>query len=132
MLLLYVLTFLIHFICTDVRAAPRHFYSARLCGRALFHQHTIEKLFQLSQAAVQDPSLLPEAQRLQGIVARADATIAKASIAGTKALLARLYGYGGAPRRPLPPIAPGAVQALWEHPHTQELVRIERELSGKA
>ena len=131
MLLLYVLTFLIHVICTDVRAAPRHFYSARLCGRALYHQHTIEKLFQLSQAAVQDPSLLPEAQRLQGIVARADFTVAKTGIAGTKALLEKLYGYGGLTRRPLPPIEPEAAAALWEHPHTQDIVRVERELSGK-
>lgn len=75
---------------------------------------------------------MPEAQRLQGIAARADFTIAKASIAGTKALLEKLYGYGGNPRRPLPPIEAEAVAALWEHPHTQEIVRIERELSGKA
>ena len=75
---------------------------------------------------------MPEAQRLQGIAARADFTIAKASIAGTKALLEKLYGYGGNPRRPLPPIEAEAVAALWEHPHTQEIVRIERDLSGKA
>ena len=78
-----------------------------------------------------DPSLLPEAQRLQGIVARADFTIAKASISGTKALLEKLYGYGGTTRRPLPPIAPEVAASLWAHPHTEELVRMERELSGK-
>ena len=74
---------------------------------------------------------MAEAQRLQGIIARGDYTIAKASIAGTKYLLEKLYGYGGAPRRPLPPMEKGAGEALWEHPHTQDLVRIERELSGK-
>lgn len=75
--------------------------------------------------------MLPEAQRLQGIVARADFTIAKAGIAGTKGLLEKLYGYGGNPRRPLPPIEADALTALWEHPHTKELIALERELSGK-
>lgn len=65
-------------------------------------------------------------------MARADFTIAKASISGTKALLDKLYGYGGCPRKPLPPIEPEAVSALWEHPHTQDIVHIERELAGKA
>ena len=83
-------------------------------------------------ASLSDPSLLPEAQRLQGIVADADHTIAKASIAGTKALLERLYGYGGNPRKPLPPIDPQATVTLWEHPHTQALVKLEREFSGKS
>ena len=89
-------------------------------------------MFDISEKAKADPSGLPEAQRLQGIVARADFTIAKTGIAGTKFLLEKLYGYGGACRKPLPPIEPGVATALWEHPHTQELVQIERELSGKA
>lgn len=89
------------------------------------------KLFELSEAAVKDPSLLPEAQRVQGIVARGDFTIAKASIAGTKFLLEKLYGYGGAPRRPLLPTEPEVAEALWAHPHVQDLVKLERELSGK-
>ncbi|KAL0960824.1 hypothetical protein HGRIS_005843 [Hohenbuehelia grisea] len=93
--------------------------------------HALAKLFELSAAALKDPSLLPEAQRLQGIIARGDFTIAKASIAGTKYLLEKLYGYGGLPRKPLPPIDPDAAQTLWEHSHTQDLVRVERELSGK-
>jgi 4-hydroxy-2-oxoglutarate aldolase len=89
------------------------------------------KLFELSNASVSDPSLLPEAQRIQGIVARGDYTIAKASIAGTKFLLEKLYGYGGLPRKPLPPISSTAADALWAHPHVQELIKLERELSGK-
>lgn len=80
---------------------------------------------------MQDRSLLPEAQRLQGIVARGDYTIAKASIAGTKALLEKLYGYGGNPRKPLPRIEPEAAASLWQHPDMQALVQVERELSGK-
>lgn len=94
-------------------------------------QYSISKLFELSEASAKDLAVLPEAQRLQGIVARADYTIAKTSISGTKALLEKLYGYGGNPRRPLPPIAPEAVQAIWDHEDTQTLIKVERELSGK-
>ncbi|KAG2740320.1 aldolase [Suillus brevipes Sb2] len=54
--------------------------------------YAVVKLFELSEASIVDPSFLPEAQRLQGIVGRADATIAKASISGTKYLLQKLYG----------------------------------------
>lgn len=90
------------------------------------------KLFELATAAARDPSLLPEAQRLQGIVARGDFTIAKASISGTKYLLEKLYGYGGLPRKPLPPIDPAVAKALWVHPDVVELVAIEKELSGAA
>ncbi|EMD32078.1 hypothetical protein CERSUDRAFT_88363 [Gelatoporia subvermispora B] len=103
-----------------------------ITGLANVAPYTLVRLFALATAALADPSRLPEAQQLQGIVARADFTIAKAGIAGTKALLERLYGYGGAPRKPLPPFAPEALQTLWEHPHTQELVKVERELAGKA
>ncbi|KAJ6572916.1 dihydrodipicolinate synthetase [Mycena sp. CBHHK59/15] len=93
--------------------------------------YAIKKLFELSDASRSDLSQLPEAQRLQGIIARADYTIAKTSIVGTKYLLEKLYGYGGTTRKPLPPITPAAAHALWEHPHTQALVALERQLSGK-
>lgn len=89
------------------------------------------KLHHLSEASRKDPSILPEAQRVQGIIARADYTIAKASIAGTKNLLERLHGYGGAPRKPLPAMNHIAAQDLWEHPHTRDLIQLERELSDK-
>jgi 4-hydroxy-2-oxoglutarate aldolase len=89
------------------------------------------KLFELSVTATkQQSSPLVEAQELQGIIARADFTIAKASISGTKFLTYRLYGYGGLPRKPLPPIDPEDAKRLWQHPHVQELVKTERELSG--
>ncbi|OJT08184.1 L-threo-3-deoxy-hexylosonate aldolase [Trametes pubescens] len=102
-----------------------------ITGLANVSPYAIAKLFDLSEKSKGDTSLLPEAQRLQGIIARADYTIAKASISGTKFLLEKLYGYGGNPRRPLPPIEASVAAALWEHPHTVELVRVERELSGK-
>ncbi|THG92950.1 hypothetical protein EW145_g8524, partial [Phellinidium pouzarii] len=77
-----------------------------ITGLANVAPYTLARLYDLSVAALSDPSTLPEAQRLQGIVARADWTIAKAGIAGTKYLLQLVYGYGGAPRRPLLPTDP--------------------------
>ncbi|KAK0483805.1 hypothetical protein IW261DRAFT_1605924 [Armillaria novae-zelandiae] len=103
-----------------------------ITGLANVAPHAIAKLWSVTVASKQDSSLLPEALRLQGIIARADFTIAKASIAGTKFLIEKLYGYGGVPRKPLPPMEAGAAQALWDHPHTQDLVRLEREISGKS
>jgi L-threo-3-deoxy-hexylosonate aldolase len=102
-----------------------------ITGLANVAPHAIIKVHQLSEASRKDLSFLSEAQRLQGIVARADYTIAKTSIAGTKLLLEKLYGYGGLPRKPLPPMDPAAGEAIWTHPHTQELVKLERRLSGK-
>lgn len=103
-----------------------------ITGLANVAPHTIVKLFELSEATRSDQSLLPEAQRLQTVVACADFTIAKASISGTKLLLEKLYGYGGLPRKPLPPMDPEAFETLWAHPHVQDIVRVERELSGKS
>ncbi|KAJ3517173.1 hypothetical protein NLJ89_g667 [Agrocybe chaxingu] len=102
-----------------------------ITGLANVAPHAIANLFKISETLQKDLTLVPEAQRLQGIIARADNTIAKASIAGTKYILKRMYGYGGVPRKPLPPMEAAAAQALWEHPHTQALVKIEREFSGK-
>ncbi|KAF4615027.1 hypothetical protein D9613_003119 [Agrocybe pediades] len=102
-----------------------------ITGLANLFPSAIVQLYKLSEEAKKDLSILPEAQRIQGIVARADYTIAKASIAGTKALMERMYGYGGLPRKPLPPTAPEAAQALWEHPDVQDAVQLERELTGK-
>ncbi|KAF8636682.1 hypothetical protein AX17_003488 [Amanita inopinata Kibby_2008] len=102
-----------------------------ITGLANIAPHAINHLFRTAEKAKQGRGALAEAQRLQGIIARADYTIAKASIAGTKALLNRLYGYGGAPRRPLPVMEDSAVQTLWDHPHTQALVELEREIAGK-
>jgi len=102
-----------------------------ITGLANVAPYASVKLFELSEAATTDPSILPEAQRLQGILARADFTIAKASISGTKFLTEKLFGYGGSPRRPLPPIDPEDAERLWAHPHVQELIKKERELSGQ-
>ncbi|KAI0321655.1 dihydrodipicolinate synthetase [Amylostereum chailletii] len=102
-----------------------------IVGLANVAPNALVKLHKLSVAALKDPSLLPEAQRLQAIIARGDHTIAKTSIVGTKFLLEKLYGYGGLARKPLPPIAPEAAESLWSHPHVQELMQLERTVSGK-
>lgn len=88
-------------------------------------------MFKLAESARQDPSILPEVQRIQGIVARADFTIAKTSIAGAKYLLQRVYGYGGLTRKPLPEIGPDAARALWNHPHTSDILKLETELTHR-
>ncbi|KAF9052869.1 hypothetical protein BJ165DRAFT_1413243 [Panaeolus papilionaceus] len=102
-----------------------------ITGLANLAPHAIVRLFTVTEASRVNPSLIDEAQRLQGIIGRADFTIAKAGISGTKNLMERMYGYGGLPRKPLPPMEPASAQILWEHVHTQALVQLERELSGK-
>ncbi|KDR81682.1 hypothetical protein GALMADRAFT_59768 [Galerina marginata CBS 339.88] len=102
-----------------------------ITGLANLFPNAIVHLFKLSDASKKEPSILSEAQRVQGIIARADFTIAKASIAGTKYLMERMYGYGGIPRKPLPPTDPVAARALWEHDDAQAAVKLERELTGK-
>lgn len=66
---------------------------------------------------------------MQGIIAQADHIMAKASIAGTKAILEKLHGYGGAPRRPLPAMEVDEAEKLWNHVYVQELIKMEREIS---
>lgn len=90
------------------------------------------KLFEVSVAATKDSSRLPEAQQVQAIIARGEFAIAKTSISGTKFLIDKLHGYGGLPRRPLPPIDPRDAERLWEHSHVQELLKLEQELSGSS
>ncbi|PPQ93278.1 hypothetical protein CVT25_015276 [Psilocybe cyanescens] len=102
-----------------------------ITGLANLFPNAIIHLFKLSEASKKDPSILAESQRVQGIIARADYTIAKASIAGTKYLLERIQGYGGLPRKPLQPTAPAAAQILWEHTDTQAALKLEREVAGK-
>ena len=78
---------------------------------------------------VKDPSKFEKANHVQGIVANADYIFAQGGIVGAKGILEELYGYGGHCRRPLPPTEPAAIQVLWEHPHVQALVELERSLA---
>jgi 4-hydroxy-2-oxoglutarate aldolase len=92
-----------------------------------FGQYSVVGLYALAKATRKDMALLPSALKLQVIIAHADFRIANASIAGTKFLLEKLYGYGGVPRRPLLPLDSDVSQALWDHPDTQYLIEMERE-----
>ena len=95
-------------------------------------QNAIAKLFEISSTSslLSSPSSLKAAQQLQVVIARGDATIATASIAGTKYLLEKIYGYGGNPRRPLPPIDQEKGEKLWAHVDVRDLLTVENQLAG--
>ncbi|KAJ1309811.1 hypothetical protein OPQ81_006576 [Rhizoctonia solani] len=101
-----------------------------ISGLGNFAPHTLVRLTRLSFEALTNPSVIPEAQHLQDIVARADRTIAVTGIAGTKDLLERAFGYGGAPRLPLIRATKEAGAKLWDHPHVVALREKEAELAA--
>jgi len=78
--------------------------------------------------SVSDADLLSQTLSLQGLIAQADRVFAVGLISGTKFVLERLHGYGGAPRRPLPPIA----QKTGEELLNNEWVRALLEEEAKA
>jgi len=99
-----------------------------ITGLANIAPHASVRLFELAAALVKDPSVFKEANRVQGIVANADYVVARGGVSGTKGLLEKLHGYGGHCRRPLPPIEPTVLKALWENPHIQALLELEKSL----
>ncbi|KAF8609959.1 dihydrodipicolinate synthetase [Ceratobasidium sp. AG-I] len=103
-----------------------------ISGLGNFAPYTLVRLTRLSFEALSNPSVIPEAQHLQDIVARADRTIAVTGIAGTKDLLERAYGYGGAPRAPLTRANKDAGLKLWNHPHVVAIREKETELAAAA
>lgn len=77
--------------------------------------------------------LLKESQRLQGVIAKADRTVALASVAGTKWLLQRLdpesYPVGSEePRRPLPRTKDEAGETLFAHKNVKALLAEEHKV----
>ncbi|KAF9643814.1 aldolase [Thelephora ganbajun] len=100
-----------------------------ITGLANISPHTSARLYELAMTMIKDPSVFEEANRIQAIGASADYVMAQGGAAGTKGVLERLYGYGGYCRRPLPRIEPTALKALWEHPHVQGLVELEKSLA---
>jgi len=98
-----------------------------ITGLANLAPHTVKTLSDLSFAS--HPSspqylsrevILTESQRLQGIVANADRTVAMTGVSGTKWLLRRqnpsLYPLGSeCPRRPLLRFDDEAGERLWKH-----------------
>lgn len=100
-----------------------------ITGLANVAPYSCAKLFELATTLVNDPSISEEANRVQGIVANADYVMGQGGIGGTKGVLEKLYGYGGQCRRPLPPVTPAALEALWEHPHLKALIKLEKSLA---
>ncbi|KAG8904502.1 hypothetical protein FRB99_001635 [Tulasnella sp. 403] len=103
-----------------------------IVGLANVAPRSLARLAELSFGAVTNPALLPEAQRLQDIIARGDRTIALVGISGTKFLLEKVHGYGGAPRRPLQRLTKEREDALWAHENVQALLELERSLEQEA
>jgi len=102
-----------------------------ITGLANLAPHAILRTFDLAaQAAEGKPKSLAEAQKLQGIIARADRTIALTGIAGTKFLLEKAHKYGGLPRRPLVGLTSEQEKAIWNHPDTQELLALEAQCAA--
>ncbi|KIP12231.1 hypothetical protein PHLGIDRAFT_327433 [Phlebiopsis gigantea 11061_1 CR5-6] len=99
-----------------------------ITGLANLAPYSIASLYANAIASLEDRAQLLGAQHAQGIVARADFTIANAGVSGTKAILEKLEGYGGLPRSPLPPASAEATEALWKHSDVQELVALEKQL----
>ncbi|KAI0086157.1 hypothetical protein BDY19DRAFT_895175 [Irpex rosettiformis] len=105
-----------------------------ITGLANLFPHAIAKLYTLiasSHSSVSDPSTLEKAQQLQGIIANADYIIAKAGFTGTKAILEKLRGYGGKPRRPLLLFGEVETERLWGNEYIREMIKFEGEAEVK-
>ncbi|KAG8855918.1 hypothetical protein FRB91_001539 [Serendipita sp. 411] len=107
-----------------------------ITGLANLFPYTIAALWAASNATLPTSSghpsnaaeLLRQAQVLQGIVARADRTVAVTGIAGTKWMMEKRYGYGGVCRRPLSPLSNQAGETLLVHRHVTDIERLEKEI----
>ncbi|KZT53025.1 aldolase [Calocera cornea HHB12733] len=90
----------------------------------------IAELYKASVAAASgaDTSLTSAAQELQDIVAAADGALAATGIGGTKYMLAKLRGYGGIPRKPLPAFDPAGGPALEEQ--LAPILALEKQLTA--
>ena len=79
---------------------------------------------------LKDPLAFPEASRVQGIVANADYVMAQGGVSGGKCVMEKLYGYNGNSRRPLPRMESATFEVLWENPHLQALIELEKAFLG--
>jgi hypothetical protein len=109
-----------------------------ITGLANLYPRTIRALWDISLSTLPTasvpctPELLSQAQQLQGIVARADRTIAVTGIAGTKWLMARRVGYGGVCRKPLGVMADADGEKLRKHAHVVDIEEMEALLEAEA
>ncbi|PVF98792.1 aldolase [Serendipita vermifera] len=109
-----------------------------ITGLANLYPRTIRALWDISLSTLPTastactPELLSQAQQLQGIVARADRTVAVTGIAGTKWILTRRLGYGGVCRKPLSAMVDADGEKLRRHPHVVDIEEMEALLEAEA
>jgi len=107
-----------------------------ITGLANVAPHACVRLFELSErlkakaagskaSELTDADLLGTTLTLQGLIAQADRVLAVGSICGTKYVLEKMHGYGGAPRRPLPSIEESKGEELWKNEWVRALVAEE-------
>lgn len=98
----------------------------------LFCQKSCVKLWELCLEAQNSAHGYAEAQRLQDLISNADAGVQKIGVAGMKALLNSMFGYGGNPRRPLLPFSDQGLENLLQNSWMKQLVKYESELGHGA
>lgn len=88
--------------------------SGCITGLANVVPRVVKLLFDESVRAIQtgDAETMRKAQKLQDLVAAADGAVSAHGLTGTKWAVARWFGYGGQPRRPLPPLSADAAAKL--------------------
>jgi 4-hydroxy-2-oxoglutarate aldolase len=90
------------------------------------------KLWKLCERSIESPALMQEARRLQDLVNRADYVVKAVGVPGMKFLLAKTFGYGKLPRRPLLPYDTPSIergQKLIHHPAVKEVLDLEHDLT---
>jgi 4-hydroxy-2-oxoglutarate aldolase len=90
------------------------------------------KLWKLCERSGESRARLTEARKLQDLVNRADYVVKGVGVPGMKFLLARTFGYGKLPRRPLLPYDIPSTergQGLIDHPAVKEVLDLEVDLT---
>lgn len=93
-----------------------------------FAPKTCAKLWDLCERAMVQTESLSEANRLHYLVSQADWEASKVGIAGMKALLSHINGYGPNPRRPLLPLDEDKAKAFVECSAIVEIMKYEKSL----
>lgn len=93
-----------------------------------FAPKTCVKLWNLCEKTMTQADLLRQTNRLHYLVSQADWEASKVGIAGMKALLSHINGYGPNPRRPLMPLDEAKAKAFIECPAIVEILKYEDSL----
>lgn len=100
--------------------------SGAIIGAANVFPRACVRVYELGLAAGKED----EARHAQLELSKADWSLTKRAIPGFKALLERMHGYGGEPRRPMGPLDGKASDELYEE--VKWMVEIENSLPDKA